>query len=139
MAQQGTLKIIYDLFAIIVNCITANITSIRNRMHKTMRCLLTILLTIALTGCISTSGTTEYSIKPIETASGKLVCCEATVYNSKDYESLKFKFKKLEDGSYDVELDEKGVSASDPAQIQAESNSKLLDLLLKAVPMTGGN
>lgn len=103
-----------------------------------MKYILLILLALTLTAC-SLTGTTEYSLKPIETSSGELVCCEATVYNSKDYDSLNFKFTKLEDGSYDVELDEKGVSASDPAQVQAESNSKLLDALLKAIPLNGGN
>lgn len=104
-----------------------------------MKYLFTILFALTLTGCLSTSGTTEYSLKPIETSSGELVCCEATVYNSKDYEQLKFKFKKNQDGSIDVQLDESGVSASDPAQIQSQNNAKMLDAIMQIIPRSGGN
>ena len=97
--------------------------------------IITVLITLSLTGCIATSGTTEYSLKPMETSGGDLVCCEAHVYNTKDYEKLKFKFIKNADGSMTVTLDEDGVSASDPAAVQAENNSKLLDAVSSMIPL----
>lgn len=92
------------------------------------------IICLSLTGCVMTSGTTEYSLKPMETSSGELVCCEATVYNTKDYDKLKFKFVKNADGSMTVTLDEDGVSASTPAMIQSENNAKLLDAVTKLIP-----
>lgn len=95
-----------------------------------------ILLLTLLTGCISTSGTTEYALKPIENSKGEMVCCEATVYNSKDYEKLKFVFKKNAKGEMEVTLDEKGVDASTPQMIQSENNSKLLEAVTRLIPLT---
>lgn len=89
-----------------------------------------------LTGCsmMTKSGVTEYSLKPVKGESGEYVCCEATVYNSKDYESLKFTLKKQSDGTVEVMLDESGVSSSDPASIQSQNNSKLLDAIGQIIP-----
>lgn len=98
---------------------------------------LTLLLLIVLTGCMSTSGTTEYTLKPIENSKGEMICCEATVYNSKDYEKLKFVFKKNAKGEMEVTLDEKGVNASTPQMIQSENNSKLLEAVTRLIPLSG--
>jgi len=103
-------------------------------MFKKTLIALSISASLTLTGCISTSGETEYSLKPMETSNGELVCCEAHVYNTKDYEKLKFKFTKNADGSMTVTLDETGVSASDPAMVQAENNAKLLDAVTSIIP-----
>ena len=99
-----------------------------------LKTLLITLIVISVTGCLSTAGTTEYSLKPIETSSGEMICCEATVYNTKDYERLSFKFTKNADGSMTVTLDEDGVSASTPAMVQAENNAKLLDAVTAIIP-----
>lgn len=104
---------------------------------KILKILFIALITfslLTLTGCISTSGETEYSLKPMETSGGELVCCEAHVFNTKDYKKLKFKFTKNADGSMTVTLDEEGVSASDPAMVQAENNAKLLDAVTSIIP-----
>jgi hypothetical protein len=98
--------------------------------------ILILVLLASLSGCgLFRSGITEYSLKPIENSKGEMVCCEATVYNSKDYDKLKFKFSKNADGSMTVNLDEDGVSASSPSQVQAENNSKLLDAVTSIIPI----
>lgn len=88
--------------------------------------ILGVAIAACLTGCLSTTGgETEYTIKPIETSGGKLVCCAATVYNTKDYQKLKFKFIQKADGSMELTLDEDGVSASTPMAVMSESNKNL--------------
>ena len=99
-----------------------------------MKLLLISLLAIVLSGCMLTSGQTEYSLKPIEKSNGEMVCCEAHVYNTKDYENLKFKFTKNADGSMTVTLDESGVSASNPNAVQAQNNAKLLEAVTSIIP-----
>ena len=94
--------------------------------------MMLLVVSMVLSGC-SLMGTTEYSLKPIETKSGEIVCCEAVVYNSKDYQKLKFKFTKNTDGSMTVSLDEEGVSASDPAAVAAKNNTALLELTREAI------
>lgn len=96
-----------------------------------------LLLIVLLSGCTS-MGVTEYELEPIIKPDGSLVCCKATVYNSKDYDQLKFKFKVGKDGNVEVSLDEKGVNSSDPAAIGAENNGKMLDAINKLIPLTGG-
>lgn len=83
-------------------------------------------------------GVTEYELEPIVKDDGSVVCCKATVYNSKDYDNLKFKFKIAKDGTIEAVLDEKGVNSSDPAFVAAENNKKLLDVVSKLIPLTGG-
>lgn len=80
-------------------------------------------------------GKTEYSIKPVELTSGKIICCEAHVFNTKDYGKLVFKFKKTADGNMEVTLDESDVDASSPFLIQAENQSKLLDAIMSTIPL----
>lgn len=104
-----------------------------------MTALLIFVAIIGLSGCALTAGKTEYSLKPIETSKGELVCCEATVYNSKNYDKLKFKFIKNADGTMTVTLDEEGVSASDPAKVQAENNAKLLEAVTNLIPQVKNN
>ena len=99
-----------------------------------MRKLIAVSVLLALAGCVSITGTTEYTLRPIKISNGQLVCCEATVYNTKDYKKLKFKFKKNEQGEIEVTLEEDGVSASDPAMVQAENNAKLLDAVTRIIP-----
>lgn len=93
---------------------------------------------LALSGCISTgAGETAYTVEPVELAGGP-VCCKIDVKNTKNYDKFKFKYVKTVDGGMTVELTEQGVNASDPAAVQAENNSKLLDAVTKLIPITGG-
>lgn len=93
---------------------------------------------LALSGCTLTgAGETAYTVEPISTPGG-LVCCKVDVKNTKNYDKFKFKLVKNTDGSMTIELNEDGVNASDPAAVQAESNSKLLDAVTKLIPLTGG-
>ena len=88
-----------------------------------------ILMPLFLMGC---AGNTHYTLKPIETRSGEIVCCEAIVNNSKDYDSLIFNFKKKKDGTIEVSLDEKGVKTN--AAVAAENQGKLLDVVKSIIP-----
>ncbi|AIY65186.1 hypothetical protein [Pseudoalteromonas piratica] len=99
-----------------------------------LRLLIALLVTIVVAGCSSSMGTTEYSLEPMVQADGSIVCCKATVYNSKDYDKLKFKFVKKSDGTIEAVLDESGVSASDPATVNAENNGKMLDAINQLIP-----
>ena len=93
---------------------------------------------LALSGCLSNgAGETAYTVEPIPTNEG-LVCCKVDVKNTKNYDKFKFKLVKQADGSMTVELTEDGVNASDPAAVQAENNSKLLDAVTKLIPVGGG-
>ena len=98
-----------------------------------LRLLIALLVTMIVAGC-SSMGKTEYSLEPMVQADGSIVCCKATVYNSKDYDKLKFKFVKKSDGTIEAVLDENGVNSSSPASVAAENNSKLLDVVNKIVP-----
>lgn len=83
---------------------------------------LAILLAVALlTGC---AGVTQYEI---ETPDGVKV----TVRNTKDYDSYILNARKEADGSYSVELRERGISASDPLRASLDANKALLDRLMK--------
>lgn len=88
---------------------------------------------LLITGC-SMMGTTEYELEPVVKADGSVICCKATVFNSKDYDSLKFKFKIARDGTIEAMLGEKGINASDPATIGAENNGKMLDVINQLIP-----
>ncbi len=90
-----------------------------------------------LSGCALTAGETAYTVEPVETAAG-LVCCKVNVKNTKNYDKFKFKLIKQADGGMTVELTEEGVSASDPAAVQAENNNKLLDVVTSIIPKIGG-
>lgn len=89
--------------------------------------LIMLAAALCISGCTLTGGQTEYTIEPVIMADGSTVCCKVRVFNSKDYDKLKFKLVKQSDGSITVELDEKGVSASTPAAVMSENNGKLLD------------
>lgn len=102
-----------------------------------MKYLTFIIVLLSLTGCVS-MGVTEYELEPVVKPDGSVICCKATVYNSKDYDALKFKFKIAKDGTIEAVLDEKGVNSTDPAAIGAENNGKMLDAINKLIPLTGG-
>jgi len=97
--------------------------------------VLAVAMVTTLSACVMTSGTTEYSLEPIVTDTGDVICCKANVYNSKDYDKLKFRLTKNADGSMTVTLDEEGVSATDPAAVAAENNAKLIDTVTQLIPM----
>jgi hypothetical protein len=105
-----------------------------NMKYKLLLAACFVFATSLLSGCMMTSGTTEYSLEPL-IVNGEAVCCKAHVYNTKDYQKLQFKFKKNADGSMTVTLDEDGVSASDPAAVAAQNNSKLLEAVTSLIPI----
>ena len=89
-----------------------------------------------LTGCITNSGQADYMVKPYKNEKGELVCCEAKMLNSKDYENVNIKYSN-KGGEINFELNVDGISASNPQAIQAENNSKLLDAVLAITPRVG--
>lgn len=105
-------------------------------MFKKTLIALSITASLSLTGCLSTSnsGESAYNVKPIETNTGKIICCDVTVNNTKDYDKLKLKLVIGKDGTINFELNEDGVDASTPSMIQAENNSKLLDAVTSIIP-----
>ena len=66
------------------------------------------LLCLLLTGCAT------YSVEPFyDAGAGKVICCKATVTNSKNIATVNF-FAVEKDGTYVIRFAETGVSASAP-------------------------
>jgi hypothetical protein len=95
--------------------------------------IVSTLAVLILSGCATGAGQTEYTIEPAEMSDGTTVCCKVHVFNSKDYDRFKFKLNKGADGSLIIELDETGVSSSNPAEIQADGNSKIAEAITSVV------
>lgn len=86
-----------------------------------------LIFTVLLSGCM---GSTMYRVT---TPDG----VEIEVRNTKDYETYSLSASKSVDGTWNISLDETGVSASDPAQIMAGSMDKMSDsvnTLVKLLP-----
>jgi len=103
-------------------------------MFKKTLLAIAITSSLSLSGCLSTGGESAYTVKPLEVSGGKIICCDVQVNNTKDYDKLKMKFSIKADGTISFELSESGVSASDPAMVQAENNAKLLDAVTSIIP-----
>jgi uncharacterized lipoprotein NlpE involved in copper resistance len=95
--------------------------------------IVSTLAVLILSGCTNRAGQTEYDIAPFEKSDGTTICCKIHVFNSKDYDRLKFIYNKGSDGSLVIELDETGVSSSNPAEIQADGNSKIAEAITSVV------
>lgn len=95
------------------------------------------LCSLSLAGCIATGGQAAYEVEPIVAPDGSVICCKATVHNTKDVDLVEVDFQKLADGSIKMTVKEKGVKASDAAAIAAETNKALVDAVLKKVPIGG--
>ena len=103
-----------------------------------MKNIILALTIMLLSGCQMLGGMmgqTEYTVKPFALADGTIICCEAHIFNSKDYDRLKFKLVKKPDGTIEVTLDETGVSASDPATVNAVNQGKMLDTITSLIPL----
>ncbi|MDR8394963.1 hypothetical protein NE850_01315 [Paraburkholderia sp. USG1] len=73
-----------------------------------IRAALVALLASALSACAT------YSVKPFyDAGAGKVLCCEATVTNSKNIATVNF-YATESNGTYVVHFVETGVSASGP-------------------------
>ena len=94
---------------------------------------LLLIVVVVLAGCSSlqNAGMVEYSIKPIVTAQGDVICCEAVVRNGKEYGQLKAKVKKT-GGDYEVTLEETGVAAFQGQQISSDALKGIVDAAVKA-------
>lgn len=99
------------------------------------KALLVAVAIASLSGCVLTGGNVDYTVKPvINEVTGEVICCEAEVYNSKDYDKLELLVEKGADGSITVKLKEEGVSASDPAAVAAANNAKMLEMMQQLIP-----
>ena len=101
-----------------------------------MKAIVIALLALILGGCslLNNAGKSNYTVEPFVTDSGKVICCKATIHNSKNYDKFKFSLTTNSDGTITVTLDEKGVNATDPARVNAENQGKLLDALTGLLP-----
>jgi hypothetical protein len=64
--------------------------------------------------CLLLAGCATYSVEPFyDAGSGKVLCCKASVTNSKDIATVNF-FAMEKDGTYVIRFAETGVSASAP-------------------------
>jgi len=94
--------------------------------------LLMLVLCMLLSGCGFAPvklGKAEYHVRPFERADGTLACCTVDVRNGKDYDALQVQMTRDVQGNITFTLNESGVSASDPASVQARQNAEMLKLL----------
>jgi hypothetical protein len=90
-----------------------------------MKVFLSVLIAAVLLpmyGCASLNhaGTASYSVKPFADQNGNVHCCEVTVHNGKEIESLEAHIEKNGD-NYVVDLKEKGVKAFAGQRISASA------------------
>ncbi|WP_174936605.1 hypothetical protein [Burkholderia lata] len=76
------------------------------------------LLCLVLTGC---AGQATYDIRPFyDEASKQVLCCAATIANSKDISSVTVHVQKSSDG-YALDFSESGVGATAPIAAQSQT------------------
>lgn len=92
---------------------------------------------LALSGCASLqhAGTASYSMKPV-LVNDKLVCCEVTINNGKQYARLDATLTKTGD-DYAVTLSERGVEAFRGQEIAADAVSITSKAAVKAAAIGG--
>tara|TARA_R110000744_G_scaffold55770_4_gene117878 strand:+ start:640 stop:954 length:315 start_codon:yes stop_codon:yes gene_type:complete len=95
--------------------------------------LSSVVVLLVISGCQLTGGQAAYEAEPIEMNSGEIVCCKITVNNTKNIDLVEVNFEKSADGSVKLSVKEKGVNASDPAAVMAETNKNILESLLNKV------
>lgn len=82
-------------------------------------------------------GIADYSIEPFKTDDGRIVCCKATIYNTKNVGEVALKITVNPDGSVEAYLEEKSVDSVGPAAVAAASQAetmKVIDKLVDKVP-----
>jgi hypothetical protein len=78
------------------------------------------LLCLALSGC---AGQAAYDIRPFyDEASKQVLCCAATIENSKDISSVTVHVQKTADG-YTLDFAENGVGATAPITAQSQATT----------------
>ena len=89
---------------------------------------------MALAGCASlrNAGVAEYRLRPYQDANGTERCCEVSIINGKEISSLEAVFTRGVDGSFRVELRERGVKAFEGQQIAADALRQTIDDAVKA-------
>jgi hypothetical protein len=96
---------------------------------------MTLLMLLALSGCgmFSTVGEAEYSMTTVLNKDGTVHSFSVDIHNTKDIGEVLATIT-MPDGTT-VLLQEKGVDASSPMRVVAESNSKLVENMLTLIPV----
>lgn len=89
---------------------------------------LVMVALLGMTGCASLNhaGTASYSMKPV-LVNDKLVCCEVTINNGKEFALLDATVIKRGD-DYEVRLHEEGVAAFDGQHLASDTAAKAATL-----------
>lgn len=87
--------------------------------------------------CLALSGCATYSVEPFyDVGAGKVICCRATVTNSKNIETVNFDATE-QDGAYRIHFVETGVNASQPIAAAAIAASDI-SAAVTAAAITAG-
>ncbi len=94
--------------------------------------ILAALLALMLGGCqsLNSAGVADYSVRPVQVGE-RIVCCEMSVHNGKQYASLDLVLVKSGD-DYTVILRERGVEAFRGQQIAADAAASTMAGAVKA-------
>lgn len=94
-------------------------------------------LIMTLVGCSmieSDAGKAHYKMSPV-VVDGVAICCEVDIFNAKDVGKIKATATKLDDGSYEITLEEEGVNSSAPMGMMMQQQNMLMETLLKTIPL----
>lgn len=79
------------------------------------------------------AGQARYSMEPV-IHGDQIVCCKVDIRNAKDIGKVKASVTKLEDGTYEISLEEEGVNSSAPMGVMMQQNQLMMEMLLKTLP-----
>lgn len=105
-----------------------------------MRKLMFSVIPVILTGCsmMNPAGIADYTLEPIVTSSGQVICCQAKIYNSKNVGEVSLMIHVRNDGTVEASLEEKGVDSVGPAAAAAASQvetMKMMNTLVERLPL----
>jgi len=102
-----------------------------------MKTAVAVIFLMMLAGCStltpSNMGKVDYKLSPIVLNDGKVICCQAELFNTKNYDNLYFSLVRGEDGSMTAILKEGGVDSTNPAIVGAEANRVMAESIQKLI------
>jgi len=94
------------------------------------------VLTLFLSACSTfDGGRAHYTMSPIITESGEVICCAVDIKNTKNIGRVKARGLRMPDGTYELILEEDGVDASSPMSVMLEQQKAQTELLQSIVPL----